>query len=129
MDILLTVLLSLLAVIFLLEMRHSLRRSSAAFALVEEYEHDLGNPELAKKIYAFIESDWKLRRVLRREGGRLEDIRHLIKRLMLWGNMRKGRRFIPITSFFYVTSLRYLLRHRDEEPKKLAMRMMNFFHF
>lgn len=125
---LLYLLLAALFIVFLLEMRRSLRRSNAAFLLVEKYEHDLGNPALVDAIVSFIEKDWKLRRVMRREQGTREDIRLLIKHLMLWGNVRKGRRFVPITSFFYVCSLSYLLQHKDEEPKRLAMKMMNYLH-
>ncbi|MCI6283126.1 hypothetical protein [Selenomonas sp.] len=129
MQVLLGVLLVLLIALFAVETRHNLKRDTAAFKLVEQYEKDLGNPALVDAIVAFIEQDWKLKRVWRRENGTKDDVRGLIKHLMLWGNMRKGRRFIPITSFFYVGSLEYLLQHKDGEPKQLAMKMMQIFHF
>ena len=129
MQVIFGVLLALLIVVFLIETRHNLKRDSAAFRLVEQYEKDLGNPALVDEIVGFVENDWKLKRVWRREHGTKDDVRRLIKHLMLWGNMRKGRRFIPITSFFYVGSLEYLLKHRDGEPKQLAMKMMQIFHF
>ena len=129
MQVIFGVLLALLIVVFLIETRHNLKRDSAAFRLVEQYEKDLGNPALVDEIVGFVENDWKLKRVWRREHGTKDDVRRLIKHLMLWGNMRKGRRFIPITSFFYVGSLEYLLKHKDGEPKKLAMKMMQIFHF
>lgn len=129
MQVIFGVLLALLIVVFLIETRHNLKRDSAAFRLVEQYEKDLGNPALVDAIVDFVENDWKLKRVWRREHGTKDDVRRLIKHLMLWGNMRKGRRFIPITSFFYVGSLEYLLKHRDGEPKQLAMKMMQIFHF
>ena len=129
MQVLLGVLLVLLIALFAVETRHNLKRDTAAFKLVEQYEKDLGNPALVDAIGAFIEQDWKLKRVWRRENGTKDDVRGLIKHLMLWGNMRKGRRFIPITSFFYVGSLEYLLQHKDGEPKQLAMKMMQIFHF
>ena len=129
MQVIFGVLLALLIVVFLIETRHNLKRDSAAFRLVEQYEKDLGNPALVDEIVGFVENDWKLNRVWRREHGTKDDVRRLIKHLMLWGNMRKGRRFIPITSFFYVGSLEYLLKHRDGEPKQLAMKMMQIFHF
>ena len=129
MQVLLGVLLVLLVALFAVETRHNLKRDTAAFKLVEQYEKDLGNPALVDAIVAFIEQDWKLKRVWRRENGTKDDVRGLIKHLMLWGNMRKGRRFIPITSFFYVGSLEYLLQHKDGEPKQLAMKMMQIFHF
>ena len=129
MQVLLGVLLVLLIALFAVETRHNLKRDTAAFKLVEQYEKDLGNPALVDAIVAFIEQDWKLKRVWRRENGTKDDVRGLIKHLMLWGNMRKGRRFIPITSFFYVGSLEYLLQHKDSEPKQLAMKMMQIFHF
>lgn len=129
MQVIFGVLLALIIVVFLIETRHNLKRDSAAFRLVEQYEKDLGNPALVDEIVGFVENDWKLKRVWRREHGTKDDVRRLIKHLMLWGNMRKGRRFIPITSFFYVGSLEYLLKHKDGEPKKLAMKMMQIFHF
>ena len=129
MQAVLGIVLVLLVALFIVEMRHNLKRDTAAFKLVEQYEKDLGNPALVDAIVAFIEQDWKLKRVWRRENGTKDDVRGLIKHLMLWGNMRKGRRFIPITSFFYVGSLEYLLQHKDGEPKQLAMKMMQIFHF
>ena len=129
MQVIFGFLLALLIVVFLIETRHNLKRDSAAFRLVEPYEKDLGNTALVDAIVDFVENDWKLKRVWRREHGTKDDVRGLIKHLMLWGNMRKGRRFIPITSFFYVGSLEYLLKHKDGEPKKLAMKMMQIFHF
>jgi len=129
MQVLLGVLLVLLIALFGFETWHNLKRDKAAVELVDQYEKDLGNPALVDAIVAFIEQDWKLKRVWRRENGTKDDVRGLIKHLMLWGNMRKGRRFIPITSFFYVGSLEYLLQHKDGEPKQLAMKMMQIFHF
>ncbi|WP_294158460.1 hypothetical protein [uncultured Selenomonas sp.] len=129
MQVLFGILLVLLIALFAVETRHNLKRDTAAFRLVDQYEKDLGNPALVDAIVAFIEQDWKLKRVWRRENGTKDDVRGLIKHLMLWGNMRKGRRFIPITSFFYVGSLEYLLQHKDGEPKQLAMKMMQIFHF
>ena len=119
MQVIFGVLLALLIVVFLIETRHNLKRDSAAFRLVEQYEKDLGNPALVDAIVDFVENDWKLKRVWRREHGTKDDVRRLIKHLMLWGNMRKGRRFIPITSFFYVGSLEYLLKHRDRKSTRL----------
>ena len=129
MQVLFGVLLVLLIALFGCETWHNLKRDKAAVELVDQYEKDLGNPALVDAIVAFIEQDWKLKRVWRRENGTKDDVRRLIKHLMLWGNMRKGRRFIPITSFFYVGSLEYLLQHKDGEPKQLAMKMMQIFHF
>ena len=61
-------------------------------------------------------------------GGTRTDVEMLFQKLLVWANFRKGRRFVPISSFFFAGSLAYLLRNKDAEPKKLAMRMMNFFH-
>ena len=52
----------------------------------------------------------------------------LFQKLLLWANFKKGRRFVPISAFFFAGSLAYLLRNKDAEPKRLAMKMMNFFH-
>ena len=129
MQVIFGFLLALLIVVFLIETRHNLKRDSAAFRLVEQYEKDLGNPALVDAIVDFVENDWKLKRVWRREHGTKDDVRRLIKHLMLWANVRKGHRFLPITSFFYVGALEYLLKNKDGEPKQLAMKMMKIFHF
>ena len=60
MQVLLGVLLVLLIALFAVETRHNLKRDTAAFKLVEQYEKDLGNPALVDAIVAFIEQDWKL---------------------------------------------------------------------
>ncbi|MDY6268125.1 MAG: hypothetical protein SPL39_04020 [Selenomonadaceae bacterium] len=122
-------LLALLIALFVFETVHNLKRDSFAVKLVDQYEHDLGNPALVDEIVGFIEHDWKLKRVWRREHGTKDDVRRLIKHLMLWANVRKGHRFLPITSFFYVGALEYLLKNKDGEPKQLAMKMMKIFHF
>ena len=57
-----------------------------------------------------------------------DDIEALYQKLIIWGNYRKGRRFVPISSFFYVYTLEYLIKNKNEDAKKLTMRCMNFFH-
>ena len=78
MQVIFGVLLALLIVVFLIETRHNLKRDSAAFRLVEQYEKDLGNPALVDEIVGFVENDWKLKRVWRREHGTKDDVRRLI---------------------------------------------------
>ncbi len=117
-----------LTIFFLTQMRRSLRRSTRIHILINEYIDHLSDPALIDAIYAYCISDWRLRRVLKRYGARRTDIEMLFQKLLVWGNFKKGSRFIPISSFFFVGSLAYLLQNKDAEPKKLAMRMMNFFH-
>ena len=128
MSYILLLLLLLLIAGFLWEMRHSMRRSSTAVRLIETYIGDLQNPKLIEEIHAYCSSDPKLRRILKKHGAGAEEIGALYQKLLIWGNFRKYNRFIPITSFFYVYSLDYLLEHRDGDPKELAQRMMNFLH-
>ena len=128
MSYLISILLLLLLAWFIFEMRHSMRRSSEAVRLISAYIDDLENDRLIEEIHAYCTSDFKLRRIMKRHGAGMEDIRMLYRKLLLWGNFRKYNRFIPITSFFYAYSLNYLFEHRDDDDKKVTMRMLNFFH-
>lgn len=128
LNTLLLITLGLLTVLFLLQMRRSLKRSTLTNALINEYIDRLDDPALIDTLYAHCTSDWRLRRIMKRYGGTREDIEMLFQKLLVWANFKKGRRFVPISSFFFAGSLAYLLRNKDAEPKKLAMKMMNFFH-
>lgn len=101
--------------------------------LIEKYIDHLRESEsvesLIEEIFDFCSRDWKLSRVMQKNSATREDFREIFDKLMVWGNFRKYNRFVPITSFMYVTSLDYLLQHRDEDSKKLTERMMNFLHF
>ena len=65
-------LIAILSIIFLLEMRHSLRRSNMNSHLIEKYRDDLQNKELLEEIYAYCQHDYKLRRVMQ-QPRRLKD--------------------------------------------------------
>ena len=127
-NIILLLCLGLLTALFILQMRRSLKRSTLVNSLINEYSERPDDPALIDAIYAYCASDWRLRRIMKRYGGTRADIEMLFQKLLVWANFRKGRRFVPISSFFFAGSLAYLLRNKDAEPKKLAMRMMNFFH-
>ena len=120
--------LGLLTALFILQMRRSLKRSTLVNSLINEYIDRPDDPALIDAIYAYCTSDWRLRRIMRRYGGTRTDIEMLFQKLLIWANFKKGRRFVPISSFFFAGSLAYLLRNKDAEPKKLTMKMMNFFH-
>ena len=128
LNTLLLIALGLLTALFILQMRRSLKRSTLINLLINEYIDHLDDPALIDAIYAYCTSDWRLRRIMRRYGGTRADIETLFQKLLIWANFRKGRRFVPISAFFFAGSLAYLLRNKNAEPKKLAMKMMNFFH-
>ena len=121
-------LITILFIIFLLEMRHSLRRSNFNSSLIAKYRDDLHNPQLITDIYNYCQQDYKLRRIIRKYDVIPEDIAQLYDKLLLWGNFHKGRRFVPITAFLYVYTLKHLITHKDAEAKELTMKCMNFFH-
>ena len=128
LNTLLLISLGLLTALFILQMRRSLRRSTLVNSLINEYIDHLDDPALIDAIYAYCTSDWRLRRIMKRYGGTRTDIEELFQKLLVWANFKKGRRFVPISAFFFAGSLAYLLRNKNAEPKRLAMKMMNFFH-
>lgn len=113
---------------FIFEMIHSLKRSNTTNRLINAYLDDLDNENLYDEIYDYCLKDYKLKKIMKKYGGTKEDIKFFHKKLMKWGNIKKGRRFAPISSFFYAYTLEYLFNHRNDDDKKVAMRMLNFFH-
>jgi len=126
-NIFLDIMLVALIIYFVFAIRRSMRMSRASVALIEKYEHD--NPKLIEEIYAAINSDVLLRKILKRHNATQRDISKLHAKLMKWGDFRKYNRYVPITSFFNVHTLEYLLTHKNDDAKSLTEKMMNHFHF
>ena len=129
MNIFLDILFVALVAYFVFAIRRSMRMSSASVALIEKYEHDKNNPQLIEDIFAAISSDVLLRRILKQHNATVRDISRLHAKLMKWGDFRKYNRYVPITSFFNVHTLEYLLSHKNDDAKSLTEKMMNHFHF
>lgn len=128
MSIFLGVPLALITICFVWEMHHSVRRSAESYRLIQAYRDDIYNQQLIQEIYAYCLKDWKLRRIIRKYEVTPNDIEKIYQKLLLWGNFHKGHRFVPVTSFFYVSTLQYVVTHKKEDPKKLAMTCMNLLH-
>ena len=129
MNIFLNVVLVALIVYFVFAIRRTLKMSRASVALIEKYENDKLNPQLIDEIFAAISDDVLLSRILKRHQATRRDIQRLHAKLMKWGDFRKYNRYVPITSFFNVHTLEYLLEHKNDDAKSLTEHMMNHFHF
>lgn len=128
MNIFLDVLFVALVAYFIFAIRRSMRMSRASVALIEKYENDKHNPQLIDDIIAAINSDVLLSRILKQHNATRHDIDRLHSKLMKWGDFRKYNRYVPITSFFNVHTLDYLLEHKNDDAKALTEKMMNHFH-
>jgi len=129
MNIFLNLLLIALIVYFVFAIRRTLKMSRASVALIEKYQNDKLNPQLIEDIFNEISSDVLLKRILKRHNATQKDISRLHAKLMKWGDFRKYNRYVPITSFFNVHTLEYLLEHKNDDAKSLTQKMMNHFHF
>ena len=129
MNIFLNLLLIALVVYFVFAIRRTLKMSRASVALIEKYQNDKLNPQLIEDIFNEISSDALLKRILKRHNATQKDISRLHAKLMKWGDFRKYNRYVPITSFFNVHTLEYLLEHKNDDAKSLTQKMMNHFHF
>ena len=129
MNIFLDILLVALVIYFVFAVRRSMRMSSASVKLIEKYENDKFNPQLIDEIFAAISDDVLLKRILKSHNATKRDISKLHAKLMKWGDFRKYNRYVPITSFFNVHTLEYLLKHKNDDAKSLTEKMMNHFHF
>ena len=129
MNIFLNVLLVALFAYFVFAIRRTLKMSRISVGLIEKYENDKRNPQLIDEIFSAISDDILLKRILKRHGATKQDISRLHAKLMKWGDFRKYNRYVPITSFFNVSTLEYLLEHKNDDAKSLTEKMMNHFHF
>ncbi|MBR6012965.1 MAG: hypothetical protein IK062_04180 [Selenomonadaceae bacterium] len=120
--------LSVVTIIFLLGIFRTFRMSKISVGLIEKYENDKKNPALIDDIFSEINKDFFLARVFKRNFGEKKDIELLHKKLMKWGDFRKYNRYVPITSFFNVNTLDYLLKHKNDDAQKLTEKVMNHFH-
>lgn len=127
MQIFVYIVLGLFVLVFIWQMRKAMKKSNAALLLVQRYADDVENPALIDELYAFTQRDPKLASLVREHQATKEDFAQILQKLLVWGNFKKGKRFVPIDSFLYRGSLETLLKHKDEEAKALTMRMMNFF--
>lgn len=128
MSYILTGIIALIAIVFVYEETRQIKKLNKVNELINTYEHDLENPKLIDEIYAYCQKDRKLKKIMQKYNPTKEDFHRLFHRLLVYGNFRKYKRFIPISSFFAVYPLEYLLTHQDKTDKELTMKMMNFFH-
>ena len=128
MNVILYLLLIALITLFVVEMRHSLKRSTAVNDITRRYEGDEDNPALIAEIFAYCNADRKLAPIIKKHNADEATFAKLFRKLRVWGDIKKGRRYVPVASFFYAYSLNWLLTHQDEDEKKTAMKMMNFLH-
>jgi hypothetical protein len=113
-------------------MKHSLKRSSVTNELINEYAGELTGPkrqELIAKVYDYCARDRKLKKIIKKYQATEADFMQAYKKLLREADFVKGRRYVPISSFFYVYTLEHILAHPEEDSKKLAMKCLNFFHF
>lgn len=128
MQYFLIIILIAATIIFIFGTHRALKMSRKSVALIEKYEHDKNNPALIQEIFDALQNDFRCKKILTKHNATIEDIKHLHKKLLKWGDFRKYNRYIPITSFFNVTTLEYLLTHKSDPSKSLTEKMMNHFH-
>lgn len=128
MQYFLIIILITATVIFIVGTRRAFRMSGISVALIEKYENDKNNPALIQEIFDALSNDSRCSKILAKYAATPADIKLLHKKLMKWGDFRKYNRYVPITSFFNVTTLEYLLEHKSDDAKSLTEKMMNHFH-
>lgn len=114
--------------IFVVGICRALYMSRRSVALIAKYENDKNNPQLIEEIFATISKDYWLGSIIKKHNATVKDLAKLHKKLMRWGDFRKYNRYVPITSFFNRTTLKYLLEHKNDDAKSLTEKMMNHFH-
>lgn len=115
-------------IIFVFGTWRAMKISKISVALIEKYENDKKNPALIQEIFDSLREDFRLNKILQQHNATVDDIKILHRKLMKWGDFRKYNRYVPITSFFNVTTLKYLLEHKSDDAKSLTEKMMNHFH-
>lgn len=122
--------LAVMVVLFVLCMKRIMRRDNYINNLVIRFydNGELSREDLIKDIYGYAINDFRLKKIVAKYNATEEDFRAIFDKLIYWGNFKKRSRYVPIYSFFYVSSLEKILKNKDEDAKKLTMKMMNHFH-
>lgn len=116
--------------LFLVAMKRIMGRDNVINDLILGYydRQTIKKDELMEKIYAYACQDFRLKKLVAKHNATQEDFAAIFEKLIYWGNFKKRKRYLPINSFFFYGSLKYLLEHKDEDAKKLTQKMMNYFH-
>lgn len=116
---------------FLWSMRRIMRRDNYINELILGFleRGEISQEELLDKMYSYGCQDFRLKSVINKYQATRDDYALIFEKLIYWANFKKRRRYIPINSFFFAGSLSYLLEHKEEDAKKITMKMMNYFHF
>lgn len=119
-----------MVVLFVLCMKRIMRRDNYINNLVIRFydNGELSREDLIADIYGYAINDFRLKKIVAKYNATEADFRAIFDKLIYWGNFKKRSRYVPIYSFFYVSSLEKILKHKDEDAKKLTMKMMNHFH-
>lgn len=128
MNVFFIFLLAAITIIFIVGTRRAFMMSKISVGLINKYEHDKNNPALIDEIFLTVTKDILLSKIINKHSAKKEDIKLLHSKLMKWGDFRKYNRYIPITSFFNITTLDYLLKHKNDDAQSLTKKMMNHFH-
>lgn len=121
-------LLAIVAIFFIIDQINHLKKLNKVNELINTYEHDIKNPKLIDEMYEFCTNNRKLNKVVKKHNATKKDFARCRDKLLRWGNFRKYKRFVPISSFFAVYTLDYMLSHMDQDDQKFTMRMLNFFN-
>ena len=127
-DAILILFLIALTAVFIYGVRRSWLRSAHLTKRIATYADHPRDPAVIDVIYEDLQADSRLRRLLEKHDATRDDISAIYHKLLQWGNFKKRRHFIPISSFYFVGSLSYLLQHKDEDAKTITMKMLNYFH-
>ena len=122
--------LIIMAILFFIAIRRIMRRDNYLNHLIVLFYDNAEMPqdELIQNIYSYATSDFRLKKIVEKYNATEEDFNEIFNKLVYWANFKKGRRYVPINSFFYVSSLEKILKNKDLEAKPLTMKMMNHFH-
>jgi len=120
-----------LGVSFFFAMKRIMRRDNYINGLIMDFfeNQEISKGELLDRMYEYGCRDFRLKKIISKYNATRDDYEKIFDKLIHWANFKKRRRYIPINSFFFVSSLETILKHQDEDAKKLTQRMMNHFHF
>ena len=116
---------------FYLAMKRIMRRDNYINSLILAFldRGEMSKAQLLDAMYEYGCNDCRLKKIIARHNATREDYEVVFDKIFHWANFKKRRRYLPINSFFFVSSLDYILKHKDDDDKKLATKMMNHFHF
>lgn len=106
----------------------SLSKSNDLSKMIAKYKNDLLNPDCIREIYAYCKNNENLNRICIKHNATLQDFAAVYMYLVASCNVGGGGHLIPISTFFFMSSLDYALSNKNIWTEENNLWLMKYFN-